>query len=679
MDALVQLSSSSMDRYILYNHHSASAPLNPNHVNGYPNHGYNEAPAEFNKPADEFNEPSDPADVSPTSSGLTSEPDVTQNPDYYDGVLCFLNQMLMEEDDLQNKPCMLHECLALQAAEKSFYDALVDRNPQADHTFVIKQPLQFNLESFGSSSNLDEVEKWLMDSPADSPNQTLSSSSSNSQVSSLSERDKGISTHSFPSNYHVNYGKGAKGEDNSPDVLRGKRNLRRDDGDGAQEGRSTKQLASYAEGPDESDLMYDRVLLCEDINPHLQNGTRQASQASKKKGSSGGRQRGRRTVDTRKEIVDLMSLLTQCGQALANGNTSSAHDLLKKIKQHSSPYGDSTERLAHYFTKAMEARLEGTGTDLYRAFTTRRISAAQTLESYHAYMTASPFHKMSNIMANKSIKALATGKGKLHIIHFGILYGFQWPCFIQNLSLRPGGPPKLRITGIDFPQPGFRPTERIEETGRRLENYCKRFNVPFEYNAIAKKWETIQIEELKVEKDEFVVVNCMYRLQNIPDETVVESSPRDAVLNLIKRINPDMFVHGILNGTYNAPFFLTRFREALFHFSALFDIFEATAPREDNNRLLYEQESFGRDVMNVIACEGTSRVERPETYKQWQARNVRAGFRQLSLCSDIVKEVRAKVKLNYHKDFLVDEDSNWMLQGWKGRVLYALSLWKPVQ
>lgn len=176
-----------------------------------------------------------------------------------------------------------------------------------------------------------------------------------------------------------------------------------------------------------------------------------------------------------------------------------------------------------------------------------------------------------------------------------------------------------------------------------------------------------------------LVVNSLYRLGNIPDETVVPNSPRDAVLNLIRRIRPDMFIHGVLNGTFNTPFFVTRFREALFHFSSLFDMFEATIPREDEDRKLFEEEVFARDAMNVIACEGTERVERPETFKQWQLRCVRAGFKQLPLDQEIVKIVRNKVRSEYHKDFSVDEDGHWMLQGWKGRVTSALSCWKPAK
>ena len=70
------------------------------------------------------------------------------------------------------------------------------------------------------------------------------------------------------------------------------------------------------------------------------------------------------------------------------------------------------------------------------------------------------------------------------------------------------------------------------------------------------------------------------------------------------------------------PFFVTRFREALFHYSALFDMLETLVPREDWERMLIEKDIFGREALNVIAHEGWERMKRPETYKQWQVRNV---------------------------------------------------------
>ncbi|XP_031251368.1 scarecrow-like protein 9 [Pistacia vera] len=473
------------------------------------------------------------------------------------------------------------------------------------------------------------------------------------------------------------------GEDCSPNGSRGKKNLYREDTD-LEEERSSKLAAVYLESPLRS-AMFDMVLLCSLGKAHPMTARREAfKNASKKsvqqngqsKGSNGGKGRGKKQSE-KKEVVDLRTLLIHCAQAVAADDRRNANELLKQIRQHSSPFGDGNQRLAQCFADGLEARLAGTGSQIYKGLVSKRTSAADILKAYYLYLACCPFRKISNFTANKTIRNLAENSTRLHIIDFGILYGFQWPTFLQRISMRPGGPPKLRITGIEFPQPGFRPAEGVEETGRRLVEYAKEFKVPFEYHAIAKKWDCVQPEDLKIDRDEFLVVNCLYRGKNLLDETVAVDSARNIFLNLIKKINPDVFIHGIVNGAYNAPFFVTRFREALFHFSAMFDILETIVPCEDRERMLIEKEIFGREALNVIACEGWERVERPETYKQWQVRNLRAGFVQIPLEREIVTGAIQRVRSFYHKDFIIDEDSRWLLQGWKGRIIYALSAWKP--
>lgn len=148
-------------------------------------------------------------------------------------------------------------------------------------------------------------------------------------------------------------------------------------------------------------------------------------------------------------------------------------------------------------------------------------------------------------------------------------------------------------------------------------------------------------------------------------------------MKLIRKINPNVFIPAILRGNYNAPFFVTRFREALFHYSAVFDMCDSKLAREDEMRLMYEKEFYGREIVNVVACEGTERVERPETYKQWQARLIRAGFRQLPLEKELMQNLKLKIENGYDKNFDVDQNGNWLLQGWKGRIVYASSLWVP--
>ncbi|XP_042475710.1 scarecrow-like protein 9 [Macadamia integrifolia] len=468
-------------------------------------------------------------------------------------------------------------------------------------------------------------------------------------------------------------------------VFKGRKHLPGEDPD-LERGRRIKQLAVYTEEAERTE-MFDMVLLCDPegkgesslstLHEALQNGRDKNGQSN---GSTGGKSRGKKQGNKR-EVVDLRTLLIRCAEAVTKDDRRSADELLKQIRQNSSPYGDGLQRLAYYFADSLQARLDGSGSQRYiGTLSNLRTSASDILRAYHLYLGVCPFKKLSNFFSNRTIFNVAEKAMRLHIIDFGILYGFQWPSLIQNLSNRPGGPPKLRITGIELPQYGFRPSARVEETGRRLADYAKKFNVPFEYNAIAQKWETITLEDLKIDRDEVLAVNCLYRFRNLLDETVVaENSPRNAVLNLIKRMNPDVFVQGVHNGAYGAPFFDTRFKEALFHFSAMFDMLEMNILPESHERILLEREIFAREAMNVISCEGSERVERPETFKQWQIRNVRAGLEQLPLNPVIMKKAKDKVKSSYHKDFDIGQEGNWMLQGWKGRIIYALSSWRSMQ
>ncbi|KAL3720064.1 hypothetical protein ACJRO7_004972 [Eucalyptus globulus] len=469
--------------------------------------------------------------------------------------------------------------------------------------------------------------------------------------------------------------------------IRGKKNHQREDSEFEDE-RSNKQTAVYVDDIDtELSQMMDKMLLLKIKGRSRDSNTDESSekevneslqQSRRTQAADGGKFHDITPTPTSNvtEMVDLRTLLILCAQAVSSDDRRTADDYLKQIRQHASPFGDGSQRLAHYFANGLEARLGGTGSQIYAAPGSKKTSAVDILKAHHLCRMACPFQKMAIVFANYMIMDLAEKATTLHIIDFGILYGFQWPVVIFFLSRRTGGPPKLRITGIEFPQRGFRPAERVQVTGRHLAKLCKQFNVPFEYNGIAQEWDTIKIRDLKIRNGETIVVNTMFRFKNLLDETVVLNNPRDSVLNLIRKIRPHLFVQAIVNGSFSVPFFVTRFREALFHYSALFDAFDTNLERYNRMRLMSEKEFFGREAINVIACEGTERVERPETYKQWQIRNKRAGFKQLPLAPALMKKLRSKLG-EFPDDFVVDEDGHWMLQGWKGRILRASSCWVP--
>jgi hypothetical protein len=237
-------------------------------------------------------------------------------------------------------------------------------------------------------------------------------------------------------------------------------------------------------------------------------------------------------------------------------NLAFASELLEKIRCHASPYGDGSQRLALYFANGLEARLAGTGSHVYQKQMEKRTRAKDMLKAYRLFIAFCPFSRVAYYFSNQTIADLSKGRPKVHIIDFGITLGFQWPSLIQRFAKREGGPPKLRITGIDAPQPGFHPCAIIEATGKRLAEYAEMFNVPFEYQGIASQWEDISMENLNIDKDEALIVNCMYRTKYLGDETEDIDSARDRVLRTMKRINPEVLILGILNGLYSSPFFL---------------------------------------------------------------------------------------------------------------------------
>ncbi|KAF7805443.1 scarecrow-like protein 14 [Senna tora] len=678
------------------------------------------------------------------STFSTDEDSPLDEIDFSGTVLRYINQMLMEED-MQEKPCMFHDSLALQAAEKSFYEVIGEKYPSSSTQHYLQNyhnvddNVSGRFSDFSSADTSKSNDSQLSNAhvtgynkpsifetafPANfvfqsnpissaqasianrssytnSQNGTVGSFMTESLESSLLSKSESVlqfergveeankflpkdnpliinlESNTFSPPFRRNQQMGIKTEKSDREHLlsysKGSKNHEREDETYLEDGRSNKQSAVYVDDHDLPEL-FDKVLLgtgCgKDERPMcISSENRQSGpgpdmnvqQNEESNKSHNGKARVKKQ-NKKKEVVDLRTTLILGAQAVSSDDRITSNELLKQIRQHSSPLGDGSQRLAHCFANALETRLAGTGTQIYTALSSKRTSAADMLKAYHMYLSACPFKKLAIIFANHTILSLAKGVETLHIVDFGIRYGFQWPALIYRLSKQPGGPPKLRITGIELPQPGFKPAERVQETGCRLARYCERFNVPFEYNAIAQKWETIKVEDLKIKENELVIVNCLVRFKNLLDETVVLNSPRDAVLNVIRQINPNVFIHTSVNGCYNAPFFVSRFREALFHYSSMFDMLDSNVGREDPMRLMFEKEFFGREVMNIVACEGCERIERPETYKQWQVRNMRAGFRQVGLDKQLINKLRGKLTSAYHSDFMLNEDGNWMLQ-----------------
>lgn len=633
-----------------------------------------------------------------------------------ESLLKYIHQVLMEEGP-EDRLSLYHDFPALRATEKSLYDVIAPNKMHGASSTVRSNSNNTSLAFHGDYRPLFPNSAQQSGSWPNSRSSLISFSFANNPDDNVVRTSSDKFTIGYHSDTHESAFCFRKGSDDAhrslsqsiqliadiektneeaerleaagnrnmgvkrlPKSSKGRKNHVGEDTDRyLKEERINKQVAFSMEEADLSEL-FDRLLLCEEDEekPHLLYADERCSETGTR--FRGSRSRAKKRDMKEEHAVDLRNLLILCAEAVSANDYRTANKLLAQIRQHSSPLGDWVQRLSHYFANGLEARLSGSvvrNPDAYCL--SMNVSLSDMLRFYQTIFQGCPFSKISISFANNAIARVAEKAKVLHVVDFGILHGFQWPILIQLLSRRQGGPPKLRITGIEIPKQGFRPSERINETGTQLARCCERLGVPFEYHGIAsEKWETIKIDELKLDLNEVLAVNCLFRFKNLLDETVAENNPRDAVLQLIQEMRPDVFVQSVVNGSYNSPFFITRFKEALYHFSVLFDMIDANVPRESTERMFIEGEFYGWEMMNVIACESSERVERPETYKQWQKRITRAGFEQLPLDQELLRIYRTKLKQLPDKNFMIDEDGKWLLQGYKGRIIYASSCWKPV-
>jgi hypothetical protein len=236
-------------------------------------------------------------------------------------------------------------------------------------------------------------------------------------------------------------------------------------------------------------------------------------------------------------VVDLETQLLRCAEAVATNDRHNAGKLLEKIKGHSSPTGTTTERLAHYFAKGLEARLAGAGSQLYRLLMTTEHSFAEFVKAYQLYLDATCSTKVAFLFSNKTIYNIAEGKSKLHIVHYGIGDGLQWTDLLRWFSEKEGGPPEVRITGINNPQHS---AKRTEEAGHRLILCASKLGVSFKFRAITAKYETVRAEDLDINPDEVLIVNSIFQFRTLMDEALSADriNPRDRVLNTIRKMKP---------------------------------------------------------------------------------------------------------------------------------------------
>ncbi|KAG1365568.1 putative protein SCARECROW 2-like [Cocos nucifera] len=203
------------------------------------------------------------------------------------------------------------------------------------------------------------------------------------------------------------------------------------------------------------------------------------------------------------EGLHLLTLLLQCAEAVAADNLEEANRLLLEISELSTPFGTSAQRVAAYFSEAMSARLVSSCLGLYAPLPSVP-HRARLVSAFQVFNGISPFVKFSHFTANQAIQEAFEREDRVHIIDLDIMQGLQWPGLFHILASRPGGPPRVRLTGLGSSM------EALEATGKRLSDFAQTLGLPFEFCPVAEKVGNLDPDRLGVNRREALAVHWLH-------------------------------------------------------------------------------------------------------------------------------------------------------------------------
>ncbi|KAK3206319.1 hypothetical protein Dsin_020365 [Dipteronia sinensis] len=580
------------------------------------------------------------------------DPSTTTNYEnsYFHTVSKYVNDILMEED-LEGKTCMLQDCLALQATEKSFYDVLGQKYPPSPH-------------HYSPFSNPDD-------------NHFVDHSSICNQAEPGSCHTPISMVESSESDFLVTNGVG-ESDSFMPLVTqkegRGRKNHHSEEGDGLEGRRNNKRLVPSLEESEQSDL-FDELMIpkggsydfvqCPLLDA-ARNGASLKLHCREKKNRSNCRIMRMMKQGNTSEMVDLWSLLTQCAQAVASDDQRIATELLKQIRQYSSPFGDGTERLAHYFANGLEARLAGSGTVLYSPAFVNRSSVSDMLKAYLSYVSAVPFRNVSNFTTNRVIGKRSNDKS----VHES---SSRRNCFMDPTN--------------QIQQPSCRDLD--PSTTTNYENSIFSYAVSKYVNDILMEddleGKTCMLQDClalqATEKSFYDVLGQKYPPS--PFSNPNDKCPDDTNNNYTAANNFADY-SSICNqaepGSCHTPISMVEFSESAFLLT--------NGVGESNPFMPVVTEKKGRGRKNHHSEEGDGlegRRNSKRSVPSLEESEQSDLFDELmfpqggSYDSELFKKAKEFVKKDYHKDFIVNKHGQWILQGWRGKIIYALSFWKPIQ
>ncbi|CAI5958747.1 unnamed protein product [Closterium sp. NIES-65] len=364
----------------------------------------------------------------------------------------------------------------------------------------------------------------------------------------------------------------------------------------------------------------------------------------------------------------LKQQLLALAEAMAVDDSVRWRQFMRQVRREAAAGGDTLQRIAFHSLEALEARMDGTALTRWRSPLNITLQDSVAVLGHGGEHGVPAFMHLANIAAVHEIVRAFTHQScahthpnsphphtpplplaasfpasasvghsvrrrRLHIIAIGLYAGPHWIEIFMRLAAH------FSSTGgaVDF---GFvsleeYPTGLVHLGGQYLEQVASMLGLSLSFQGMETTPHDFHPSQVEVDEGEEVIVLANWGLMVFPDDTVLRSNPRNAILKWIRDLRPLLLLQVDADLDANGPFFLARFHAAFANFAALIESFDASMPHAATQRFVAES-ILARDFINEVACEGMNRWLRAERLEMWVHRMKAVGLEPVPLGPDTV-------------------------------------------
>ncbi|KAM0004919.1 putative transcription factor GRAS family [Helianthus debilis subsp. tardiflorus] len=387
--------------------------------------------------------------------------------------------------------------------------------------------------------------------------------------------------------------------------------------------------------------------------------------------------------------VKLIQLLLTCANHVSSGNIHRADSCLRRISQLASVTGDSMQRLAARFAAALANRIIRRWSGVYKAlnhYEPTSLNLGWAREAHSMFSKSFPYMTCSYVVLTQTLSKAMSFDRVIHIIDMGSGDPQLWAQLLTKLCHGPMGPPEVKITCVSINK------KLLDDLGIILMKEAKTLDMKFQYNPLNVTLMDLTQDMLDIRPGEALAfvsilnlhvlladddhVDTHFKVNGDKDPTN-ENKKISEFLRMLRSMSPKLVLLIEQESDHNLTGLVDRFVEGLHYYSAVFDSIDTIfnigeISGEDRVRL---EDIVGKEILNIVACEGLERVERHERIARWAVRFSRARFKPVNLWLGAMEEAQQVIEGCGPVGYKVVTHRPGLMICWHDRPIYSISAW----